>query len=114
MADAAVPDATLAWAQGDTTGTCKAVNAKDLKAELVKAGAKLSDDVVVTLRVGLLLRRPLGDLLKSDKYGGDDGTPLPSEWKVELSIPKVESRVLMYASKGAQEHARAGCRACLA
>jgi len=102
MADAAVPDATLAWAQGDTTGTCKAVNAKDLKAELVKAGAKLADDVMVTLRVGLLLRRPLGDLLKSDKYGGDDGTPLPSEWKVELSIPKVESRVLMYASKGAK------------
>ena len=35
MADAAVPDATLAWAQGDKIGTCKAVNAKDLKAELV-------------------------------------------------------------------------------
>ena len=33
----AVPDAPLAWTQGETTGTCNAVNAKGLKAELQKA-----------------------------------------------------------------------------
>ena len=37
MSGAAVPDATLAWRQGETTGTCNAVNAKGLKAELQKA-----------------------------------------------------------------------------
>ena len=62
MSGAAVPDATLAWTQGETTGTCNAVNAKGLKAELQKAGANLANGVTVTLRVGLLVRRPLDHL----------------------------------------------------
>ena len=84
MSGAAVPDATLAWRQGETTGTCNAVNAKGLKAELQKAGANLANGVTVTLRVGLLVRRPLDDLLKNEKYGAANAAPLPSDWKVEI------------------------------
>ena len=88
----AEPTATITWKQGATTGTIALCKASEVRGALMAAGAIVSDDISISVKLGRFARTSLYDLLAKEKLQ-DDPDPLDPQYELELSEPK-EKRLL--------------------
>ena len=95
----AEPTATITWKQGATTGTIALCKASEVRGALMAAGAIVSDDISISVKLGRFARTSLYDLLAKEKLQ-DDPDPLDPQYELELGEPKEKTEALLHTSRG--------------
>ena len=96
---------TLRWKQGEIDGTIPLTKASGVRAALRDAGAIVSDDVIINVKITPLARTNLDNLIRKEVAAADGAEPLSPAYVLELSAPKEKLEILLNVTRGSHSQA---------